>query len=233
VARRDHAGSRRHDPKQIAGAIGCLGAAVAVAGHAAASGFTGSATVSQGATQAGDLYFSVPSAGYTNGVGGNRMTLAISDLYPSLTSIWRERAIDVTNAGNVDLATLTITTVGSNTNALATNGNAVMVIQSCSQAWTEVGSTPDQTYTCGGTTQNVLGTLPDPPTDYAIVNGTTPIVYSTAGSPALSNLSLTHSAVNHLCFFFKEAAAAPNAEQSLSVNVTFTLGGTQRNGQNA
>jgi hypothetical protein len=236
VARRKEAGERRHDPKQIAGAIGCLGAAIGVAAHAAATGFTGSTAVSQGGTQAGDLYFSIPGAGYTNGVGGNRMTLAVTDMYSTLFSTWRQRAVDITNAGNIDLSTFTITTVGDNTNALATGGHLVMAIEECSVAWTENGSTPDQTYTCGGSMQLVLGTPvdgPTGPTDYSFVNGTTPVVFSTSGSPALTNIATAHSAVNHLCFFYKESATAPNNEQGLSVNVTFTFGGTQRNGTNA
>jgi spore coat-associated protein N len=69
-----------------------------------------------------------------------------------------ERAVTVTNTGNQDFASISLTTSASPSSLLDTDGTdgLQMDIQRCSQAWTEGGSAPAYTYTCGGSTSTVL-----------------------------------------------------------------------------
>jgi hypothetical protein len=229
--------ARTRNAKRWAGAAGCIGAAAAIAAHAASANFSGGSNVDQSAaTNAGNLYLTVPGNGSTN-----RMTLTVDGLYPANidnSTPWRERVINVTNAGNLNLATYSITSQASASNALTnqTGQGLVMIVDECSNSWTEGGTVAEPTYTCGGSQADVLGCAScngGVPTDYDVANGTSPVAYTTSGSPALANISTTAAAVNHLRFRFKLAWNAPSNAQGLSVNVTFTFDGTQRAGTSA
>src|SRR5213079_2377653 len=100
-----------------------------------------------------------------------RLNIGASALAPGDTI---QRSVDLANSGSLDLASVTLTTTASPTSLLdtdATNG-LQMLIDKCSQAWTEAG--PPYTYTCGGSTSSVLASR-------ALIGG----------SIALSNLTLT------------------------------------------
>jgi len=232
--------ARTRNAKRWAGAAGCIGAAAAIAAHAASANFSGGSNVDQsGATNAGNLYLTVPGAGSTN-----RMALTVDGLYPAAldnSTPWRERVVDVTNAGNLNLATYSITSQASASNALTnqTGQGLLMIVDECSNTWTEGGTVAEPTYTCGGggSRADVLGCATcgtsGTPVDYDVGNGTSATTYTTNGSPALANISTTAAAVNHLRFRFKLAWNAPSGAQGLSVNVTFTFDGTQRAGTSA
>ena len=230
---------KKRNAKRWAGAAGCIGAAAALAAHAANATFGGAASVAEtGSTSAADLYLTVPGAGSTN-----RMTLTVDNLYPANidnSTPWRERAVDVANAGNIDFETYTISSVANTSNHLSAAGSAgaLMIIDECSQTWTEGGTASEPTYTCGGTSHDVLGCAScggGIPVDYAITPNVTSSYTWTAGSsnPSLSNITMTHGVTNHLRFRFKLATNASNAAQGQSVNVTFTFDGTQRGGTSA
>jgi hypothetical protein len=231
--------AKKRNAKRWAGAAGCIGAAAALAAHAANASFGGPATADQSAaTNAGQLYLTVPGSGSTN-----RMTLTVDGLYPASSdnsTPWRERVAEVTNGGNLPLATYTITTAASANNNLSNNpGNGlVMIIDECPTSWVEGGTVAEPTYTCAGNAQvDVLG-CDAPCSDgfplvYDVTTGTTPNTFSTAGSPALANIDLAAGHVNHLRFRFKLPYGASSGAQGLSVNVTFTFDGTQRAGQSA
>jgi len=114
-----------------------------------------------------------------------------------------------------------------------------MIIDECSQSWTEGGTLSEPTYTCGGTSHDVLGCAGcganGVPVDYAITPNVTSSYTWTAGgaSPTLTNINTNHGVTNHLRFRFKLAYNASNAAQTQSVNVTFTFDGTQRAGTSA
>jgi predicted porin len=86
-----------------------------------------------------------------------------------------------------------------------------MVIDKCSVAWTEAGTSPAFTYTCGGTTTSVLASR--------AVIGT---------NLTLSNLTLTAGAGNHLRVTLTLPSGTSNSTQGLSSTVTYAFTGTQR-----
>ena len=84
------------------------------------------------------------------------------------------------------------------------------MIDKCSVAWTESGTSPNYTYTCGGTTTSVLASR--------AIAGT---------GIALSNLTLTGGASNHL----RLSVNLPGPSTSmlyLTSTCTWTFNATQR-----
>jgi hypothetical protein len=235
---------RRRNARRLAGTAGCLGAAAAIAAHAASASFTGSASQAQTggspASSAGTLYLTVPA--YSAGPGSNgtavanRLQLAVDDLYPN-ANLGRERVIDMTNAGSLKFASVTMqvsVTSSSSPNGgniySDTNGVKVLV-QTCPTDWVEAGSSPDYTYTCAGNAQtDVLGTSGA----YSTFQN-----FAQAGSACLTGCTINFTsgqlaagAVNHLHFVFKVGASAAANSQGSSFQTTITFNGTQRAGQN-
>lgn len=160
------------------------------------------------------MAINVPAAGTAN-----RLTLGASGILPGDTM---QRAVDLQNtasAGNDALGSITLTTTASPSTTLdtdATNG-LQMVIDKCSVAWTEAGTAPAYTYTCGGTTSVVLAS-------HAVIGA----------ALALSNLaSLTSATTDHLRVTLTLPSTAPNTMQTLTSAITYTLTGTQRAGGQA
>jgi len=87
-----------------------------------------------------------------------------------------------------------------------------MVIDKCSVAWTEAGSSPAFTYTCGGTTSSVVASR-------AVIGS----------NIAMSNLgSTTAGATDHLRLTLTFPSAAGNTFQGLSSTISSAFTGTQR-----
>lgn len=170
--------------------------------------FTSTATVTQAATSSGTVTIEVPAAG-----AANRLTLGASGIVPGDTM---QRAVDLQNTGSEDLASIVLTTAAATSSALdtdATDGLQV-AIDRCSVAWTESGSSPAYTYTCGGSTSSVLASRP--------VIGT---------NVALANLgSLTSGATDHLRVTISFPSSAGNTLQNLTSALTWTFTATQRAG---
>jgi spore coat-associated protein N len=92
----------------------------------------------------------------------------------------------------------------------------LMVIDRCSNAWTEGGVAPAYTYTCSGATSTVLASR-------AIVGS----------NLTLSNLTaLTNGVTDHLRVTLSFPSAAPNSFQNQSSTIQYTFTGTQRAGTN-
>ncbi|HET7566992.1 MAG TPA: TasA family protein [Gaiellaceae bacterium] len=150
------------------------------------------------------------------GAATNRLNIGASDIAPGDTI---QRSVDLSNSGStVDLAAITLTTSASPSSLLdtdATNG-LQMTIDKCSQAWTEGGSAPAYTYSCGGTTSSVLASR-------AVIGS----------NLALSNLSSTTAgATDHLRITLSLPAGADNTFQGLSSTISYQFTGTQRAGTN-
>ena len=147
------------------------------------------------------------------GASTNRLTVGASNIAPGDTI---QRSVDLIDSGSIDLASITLTTNATSSSLLdtdATNG-LQMVIDRCSNAWTEGGTAPAYTYTCSGATSTVLASR-------AII-GT---------NLALSNLSaLTNGVTDHLRVTLSFPSAAPNSFQNQSSTVQYTFTGTQRAG---
>jgi spore coat-associated protein N len=187
----------------IAGAasVGSLGTFASFTSSTTASNTvaTGTVTIALGAT----------------GASTNRLTVNATDIAPGDTM---QRSFTLTNSGSINLASVTLTTTASPSSLLdtdATNG-LQMVIERCSVAWTESGSSPAFTYTCGGSTSTVLASRAVIGSAISLSNLTT----TTAGSTDYLRLTLTLP------------GTAGNTFQNISSSITYAFTGTQRTATN-
>jgi hypothetical protein len=129
-----------------------------------------------------------------------------------------QRSVDLSNTGNQNLASITLTTTASPTTLLTTDttNGLQMVVDRCSTTWTESGVSPAFTYTCGGSLTTILTTR-------AVIGANTPL----AGLSALTAASSDHLRVT-LTF----PTTADNTFQGLSTTITYAFTGTQRAGTN-
>ena len=144
------------------------------------------------------------------GASTNRLNINASGIVAGDTM---QRSVDLNNSGAIDLASITLTTTASPSSLLdtdTTNG-LQMVIDKCSVAWTEAGTSPAFTYTCSGTTTSVLASR-------AVIGS----------NLTLSNLTLTAGASNHLRVTLTLPSGTSNSTQGLSSTITYAFTGTQR-----
>ena len=188
--------------------LAVISAAASIAGLGTFATFTSSTSASQSVSSG-----TVTIALGATGASTNRLTVGASNIAPGDTI---QRSVDLIDSGSIDLASITLTTNATSSSLLdtdATNG-LQMVIDRCSNAWTEGGTAPAYTYTCSGATSTVLASR-------AII-GT---------NLALSNLSaLTNGVTDHLRVTLSFPSAAPNSFQNQSSTVQYTFTGTQRAG---
>ena len=192
--------------KKLLATIAVLGAAASIAGLGTYATFT--STTSQNHTiSSGTVTVSLGATGAAT----NRLNIGASALAPGDTI---QRSVDLIDQGTLNLASVTLTTTATTSSVLdtdATNG-LQMVIDKCSQAWTESG--PPYTYTCGGSTSSVLTSRP------VIQSGV-----------SLNNLSaLTAGATDHLRVTLTFPSGAGNSFQNKSSTLQYTFAGTQRTG---
>ena len=130
--------------------------------------------------------------------------LGASGLVPGDTV---QRAAQLSNTGNQNLASITLTTTASPSSLLDTDtsNGLQLLIQACTVAWTEAGVSPAYTYTCGGSTSTVLASR-------AVIGA----------SLALSNLTATTAgATDNLLATLTLPGPAGNTLQSQSSTITF------------
>ena len=147
------------------------------------------------------------------GASTNRLTVNASGLVPGDTV---QRSFDITNTGSQDLASVALTTSASPSSLLdtdTTNG-LQMVVDRCSVAWTESGSSPAFSYSCSGSTTTIL-------TSRAVIQS----ALSMAGLSAL-----TAGGTDHLRLTLTFPSAAGSSFQGLSSTLTYSFLGTQRAG---
>ena len=203
--------TRRTAVKLLA-SLSVVGSAAAVAGLGTFGTFDSTTSASQDVTSG-----TVTVALGSTGASTNRLTVAASGLVPTDTI---QRSFDLSNTGNQNFASVTLTTTATASSLLntdATNG-LQMTITSCSNAWTEAGVSPAFTYTCGGG------------------GSTATVVASRAviGSAiAMSNLtSLTHGNTDHLLLTLTLPSTADNTFQNKTSTIQYSFTATQRTGTN-
>jgi spore coat-associated protein N len=186
---------------KLIASVAVLGAAAAIAGLGTFATFT-SSTSSSHTIASGTLSL---TSGPTNRLGTGASAIAAGDTM--------QRAIDLNYAGSVDLGSATLTTSASPSSALDTDttDGLQVAIDKCSAAWTESG--PPYTYTCSGSTSSVLASR-------ALIGS----------AIALSNLTLTAGATDHLRVTVSLPSSAGNTLQNLSSTVGYTFTGVQRAG---
>jgi len=190
--------------------LAVISAAASIAGLGTFATFTSSTSASQSVSSG-----TVTIALGATGASTNRLTVGASNIAPGDTI---QRSVDLIDSGSIDLASITLTTSATTSSLLDTDATdgLQMVIDRCSNAWTEGGTAPAYTYTCSGATSTVLASR-------AIV-GT---------NLALSNLSaLTNGVTDHLRVTLTFPSAAPNSFQNQSSTIQYTFTGTQRAGTN-
>jgi spore coat-associated protein N len=184
-----------------------LGAAVSVAGLGTFGTFT-SATAATAQVSSGKVAIALGS----DGTATNRLTVAANKLVPGDTV---QRAVQLSNAaGQQDLSSITLTTTAPTSSLLdtdATNG-LQLVVDVCSQPWTEVGTAPAYTYSCPGVTKSVLTSRPVKGANMALANLTS----TTAGNTDNLRVTLSFPTVANDTF------------QNLDSSILFTFNGTQR-----
>jgi spore coat-associated protein N len=181
--------------------------AVGLAGVGAFATFTSSASVDQ-SLSSGTVTIALGSTGTAN----NRLDIGATGLVPGDTI---QRAVNVSNTGNQDFASISLTTSASPSSLLDTDATdgLQMLIERCSVAWTEGGSAPAYTYTCSGTTSTVLSSR-------AIIGS----------AMAFSNVLLTSGSSNNLRVTVSLPSTAGNTLQGRSSTITYAFTGTQRAG---
>lgn len=185
--------------------LAALGLAASIAGLGTYATFTSTTAATQ-TVSSGTVVIALGATGTAN-----RLTVNATNIVPGDTM---QRSADLSNTGNQNLASITLSTTATVSSLLdtdTTNG-LQMVIDRCSVPWSEAGTSPAFTYTCSGTTTSVLATR-------AII-GT---------NLALNNLnSVTAGALDHLRVTLTFPSIAGNTFQSLSSTIVYTFTGTQR-----
>ncbi len=190
---------------KIVASVAVLGSAATVAGLGTFGTFT--ATTSASTTVAtGTVNLALGTAGSA----ANRLTLGATGLVPGDSM---QRAVDLTNTGDQNLASVTLVTTATTSSVLntdTTNGLQLKV-ESCPTAWTESGSSPAFTYTCASPTTLV---------------SSVPVIQSGAALTGIS--SLTASGVDHLRVTLSLPTSADNTFQNKTSTLLFTFNGVQR-----
>ena len=184
--------------------IAVLGATASIAGLGTFATFTSSTSASHTVSSGTVVVALGATGGWTNRLNVDATAIAPGDTI--------QRSVDLIDQGTIDLASVTLTTQATTSSILdtdATNG-LQMVVDKCSQAWTESG--PPYTYTCGGSTSTVLSSRA------VIQSGVT-----------LNNLSaLTAGNTDHLRVTLTFPSGAGNTFQNKSSTIQYTFTGTQR-----
>ena len=196
----------RSTAQKLLATVAVLGAAASIAGLGTYATWTSTTSQSQ-SISSGTATIALGATGAAT----NRLNIGASALAPGDTV---QRSVDLTNSGSIALASVTLTTTASTSSLLdtdATNG-LQMVIDKCSQAWTEGGTAPAYTYTCGGTTSSVLPSR-------AVIGS----------NLSLTNLGATAAGVtDHLRVTLSLPSTAGNTFQGLSSTISYAFTGTQR-----
>jgi spore coat-associated protein N len=201
---------KRRRGRKLLYSLAALGAAASIAGMATYATFTSSVSQSQ-TISSGTVTLTLGATGSAT----NRLNVGASNIAPGDTM---QRSVDLINGGTINLASVTLSTNATASSLLDTDAvnGLQLTIDKCSQAWTEGGTAPAYTYTCGGTTSAVLASR--------AVIGT---------NLALSNLSaLTAGSTDHLRFTLSFPSTAGNTFQNQSSTIQYTFTGTQRAGTN-
>jgi len=186
--------------------IALLLLAATLAGIGAYATFTDSASANHSVTT-GTVSIDLGASGAST----NRLNVDATAVAPGDTM---QRSFDLSNSGSLNLSGITLTTNASTSSLLDTNATdgLQMVIDRCSNAWTESGSSPAFTYTCSGSTSTVVASR-------AVIGA----------NIALSNLTVTTTGnTDHLRLTLTLPTTAGNAFQGLTSTIAYSFTGIQR-----
>lgn len=198
--------TRTTTTRKVLGSLGVLGAAAAVAGLGTFGTFTDSTTPISTDVASGTVDINLANPG--NAIPASTPGFVPGD---SMT-----RAVTLTNAGTSPLSSVTLTTTATVSSILDTNttNGLQLNVKSCTQAWTQAGTTTAPTYTCGGTVTDL---------------GTTPVV----SNRTLAGLnSLNPGGNDYLTFTISLPTTADNTFQTKTSTLSLVFTGTQRAASN-
>jgi predicted ribosomally synthesized peptide with SipW-like signal peptide len=196
--------------KKVLLSLGALGVAAGIASLGTFATFTSTTSASQTVSSG-----TVTIALGATGAATNRLTVNASGLVPGDTV---QRSFDLTNSGSQNLASIGLTTTASPTSLLDSDGTngLQMVVDKCSIAWVEVGTSPAFTYTCAGTTTTVIASR-------AVIG---------SGLNMAGLAALTTGGTDRLRVTLTLPSTTGNTFQGLSSTVTYSFLGTQRTATN-
>ncbi|MBC7593511.1 MAG: hypothetical protein H7288_06175 [Kineosporiaceae bacterium] len=193
--------------KRVLASLGVLGVLGAVAGLATYAAFTSSTNGSETVTS-GSVTLALGAVGATNRLSATATNVAAGDTI--------DRALDLVNTSSLALTDVKLTTTATTSSLLdtdTTNGLQLQV-DKCSVAWTEAGTAPAYTYTCGGTTTSVVAASP-------VIQANT----------TLTNLTLAAGGgTDKLRVRLTLPSAAGNTLQSKTSTIQYAFTATQRAG---
>lgn len=195
---------------KLVASVAVLGSAAAVAGMGTFGSFTSTTSASTAVSTS-----TVQIALGATGAATNRLNLAAAAIVPGDVI---QRSVDLNNTGTSDLSSITLATSATVSSLLDTNTTLglQLSIDRCSQAWSEAGSSPAFTYTCGGSVTSLLSGVP--------------VIQA---SQTLSGLNaLSAGGTDHLRVTMTLPALATNLFQNQSSTVGFSFTGTQRTSTN-
>lgn len=208
----------RSTSKKILLSLAALGAAGAIAGLGTFATFTSTTSASQNVT-AGKVEIALGASG-----AANRLSVSATNVVPGDTI---NRAVDLVSTSTDAMKSVNLTTTATTSSVLDTNttDGLQMYLRNCSVAWTEAGTSPAFTYTCGGTTTAVLGSAASP------VN----IITTTPGGVSLNNLTSTTTGgpvTDHLLItvVLPQSNTSANLATPPSSTIQYSFTGTQRDG---
>lgn len=206
---------RRSIQTKVLLSLAATGVAAAMAGLGTFATFTATTSASEPVTSG-----TVTIALGTPGSATNRLTVAATGVVPGDTI---ERVADLTNTGNQDLASITLTTTASPTSLLDTDTTAglQMVVERCPDPWVESGSSPAYTYSCGAGSEVMLASRP-------VIGALLPLTGTVPAPKALNSLTAGPSGVDHLRVTLTLPDTAPDLLQGQSSTITYRFDATQR-----
>ncbi|MCW2962667.1 MAG: hypothetical protein JWM90_3054 [Thermoleophilia bacterium] len=192
--------------KKLLASASLVGVAAAVAGLGSFAAFTDSTSASHPVDSG-----TVTAVLGAEGGADNRLTIGATSVAAGDTI---QRVVKLSNTGSLDWAGAALTTTASTSSPLDTDvtDGLHMTIDHCSVSWTEAGSAPAYTYTCGGTETQLVASRP--------------VIGSNLD---LGNIaSLASGGSDHLRVTLSLPATADNTLQGLSSEIDFAFVGTQR-----
>jgi predicted ribosomally synthesized peptide with SipW-like signal peptide len=196
--------------KKLLATASLLGAAAAVAGLGSFAAFTDSTSATH-SVDSGTVTASLGAAGGTD----NRLTIGANAV---AAGDMIQRAVKLSNNGTLDWAAASLTTTAPTSSLLDTDATdgLQMSIDKCSVAWTEAGTAPAYTYTCGGTQTALIASRP--------------VIGTNLDLGSLGALAAGGS--DYLRVTLELPATADNSFQGLSSAIDFAFTGTQRTATN-
>ena len=201
--------SRGRTARKVLGSLGVVGAAAAVAGMGTFGTFTDSTAPLNASVTSGTLSLDLNATNSTASLPMNATGFVPGDTI--------SRSVDLANTGNLAFAGISMASTATTSSLLDTDkvNGLQLSVKSCPVNWTESLTNGVATYTCSGTTTNV-------------VNSGAAVTSATLTGIA----SLNAGGTDHLVVTLTLPAGADNTFQGKTSALSISFTGTQKTGTN-